>query len=121
MNKLIKSVKTILGICIIGMLVINNIIFLHSHKLPNGYIIIHAHPFNKSKDTAPFKMHHHSHSEFFLIHNIHILFFVGIFILGALFLQRLKVFFNYSAPVSFNHFKNNFSKRGPPISNQCTD
>ena len=114
MNKLIKSAKAILGICIIGMLIINNIVFLHAHKLPNGYIIIHAHPFNKSKDSAPFKMHHHSHSEFFLLHNIHILFFVGIFILGALFFKQLEIYYSYSLQVFLNHFIYHFFKRGPP-------
>jgi hypothetical protein len=32
------------------LLIVNNIVFLHVHKLPNGEIIVHAHPYNKSND-----------------------------------------------------------------------
>ena len=115
MNKIIKQVKTILGICIIGMLVINNIVFIHAHKLPNGYIIIHAHPFNKSKDAVPFKIHYHSNVEFLLLHNLQLLFFVGIFILGAKFLYKSEFLYTCCSPVFFNPAIHHFSRRGPPV------
>ena len=114
MNRVIKSAKIILGISIIGMLVINNLIFLHAHKLANGYVIIHAHPFNKSKDSAPFKMHHHSNAEFFLLHHVQLFFYIGSFILGAKFVLKPIFTYDYCAPSFINSFTYNFTKRGPP-------
>ena len=59
---------------IIGLLTINNVMFLHSHKLTKGNIITHAHPYNKSDDPAPFKSHHHSKKELIFLANLQLLF-----------------------------------------------
>lgn len=70
--------KFILIPLLLGLLfqVFNTAFFIHFHKLANGDIIVHAHPFNKEKDNQPFKTHHHTSQElilfqqFQLLHNI---------------------------------------------------
>jgi len=69
-----RKVALFCMIGIIGLLTINNVMFLHSHKLANGHIITHAHPYNKSDDSAPFKSHHHSKTELIFLANLQLLF-----------------------------------------------
>lgn len=61
-------------IVISGLLIINNVMFLHSHQLANGNIVTHAHPYNKSNDSAPIKSHHHSKTELIFLKNLQLLF-----------------------------------------------
>jgi hypothetical protein len=50
---------------------INSFINGHYHKLSNGEIIYHCHPFKHSKNnTSPFEDHHHTKSEFFILAQI---------------------------------------------------
>ncbi len=63
---LVKAV-VILQIALVTMIAVNNTLFIHHHILPNGDIVTHAHPYKKSGDTAPFKTHTHTISEFFLL------------------------------------------------------
>ncbi|MFW6218633.1 MAG: hypothetical protein ACOC3S_00790 [Bacteroidota bacterium] len=50
-----------------GMLITNEVLFVHVHKLADGSIITHSHPFNKSDDSEPYKNHHHSQLELLFI------------------------------------------------------
>jgi len=70
---LIKTI--IIGmIVIMGMIVINKGIFMHTHKIAENTYITHSHPYNKSKDSKPYKTHNHTKAEFFFIQNIQNLF-----------------------------------------------
>jgi len=62
-NITIKSVAWLM-IGIMGVLVANKAVFVHSHILNDGTIIEHAHPYNKSTDSTPYKSHHHTKAEF---------------------------------------------------------
>ncbi len=71
---------------IIGLLTINNVLFLHSHQFDNGKIVTHAHPYNKSNDSAPIKSHHHSKTELIFLENLQLLFiftFISFFVLDV--------------------------------------
>ena len=74
-NITIKFV-TLLMIGIMGLFIANKAIFLHDHKLNDGRIIEHAHPYDKSNDSKPFKSHHHSNAEFLFFQNLEILFLI---------------------------------------------
>lgn len=69
---------------VIGIFVANKAVFLHVHKLNNGTIVEHAHPYEKSKDSNPFKSHHHSNAEYLFFQNLEILFPI-VFLTLALF------------------------------------
>ncbi len=92
-NIAIKSI-TLLMIGVIGLLIVNKAVFLHVHKLNDGTIIEHAHPFSKSNDSNPIKSHHHSNADFLFFHNLEILFplFIIAFALIA-FVDRKVIFF----------------------------
>ena len=75
---------TFLMIGIIGMFIANKVVFLHVHKLSDGTIIAHAHPYDKSNDSKPYKSHHHTNAEFLFFQNIEVLFLV-VFLTCALF------------------------------------
>lgn len=56
------------------MMFVNKMVFLHSHKLADGTIVVHAHPYKKTNEQAPFKAHHHISLEFVLLHHLELLF-----------------------------------------------
>lgn len=53
---------------------ITNALYLHSHRLPDGSVITHAHPFNKTQDKSPYKHHRHTQVELFLLNHLQLLF-----------------------------------------------
>lgn len=55
-------------------LIANREIFIHTHVLADGSIIVHAHPYDKSKDSESHQTHHHTYIELFLLDNLNILF-----------------------------------------------
>lgn len=57
-----------------GLLFVNNTIFMHTHKMADGTLVTHAHPYNKSNDTEPIKSHNHTKVEFVVIQNLGLFF-----------------------------------------------
>ncbi len=102
MNKLhvhINKMKQAIGalLCFLLVLqVVNRSFYLHSHKTASGEIVVHAHPFDKSSDSSPFKSHHHSVSLLSLLEQLETLFYFAGFILflGAIQKQRARIQFN---------------------------
>jgi len=43
-KKIIKQALTILPLAVMGLFLLNNTLFTHTHILPGGRIIVHAHP-----------------------------------------------------------------------------
>lgn len=98
-----------------GMLIVNKTVFLHVHKLDDGTIIFHAHPFDKSKDSKPYKSHHHNKADFLFFQNLSILFLIVFFTIVLIeFAKKEKALFILKA---LNLLINlNLNKgRAPPI------
>lgn len=79
----------------IGMmlsLIANKTIFYHSHKLENGSVITHAHPYNKTQDSTPFKTHHHTKTDLLFFESLDTLFFVLFLIVSILLSLKKKSF-----------------------------
>lgn len=120
MKAFAKTIITkIIPFILIGMmisLIANKAIFYHSHKLENGSIVSHAHPYNKTQDSTPFKTHHHSKTELLFFQSLDTLFFV-------LFLVSL-ILLSIATKPFLSHSTNNYYKayyplrlgRAPPIS-----
>jgi len=68
------KIVALLMIGLMGMLIVNSAIFLHVHKLDDGTIISHSHPYDKTNDSHPYKTHHHTKAELLFFHNLDILF-----------------------------------------------
>ena len=60
----------------VGCFVTNYNINQHYHKLSNGYIVKHAHPYQKDSSGLPFQSHNHSLFEFFLLDQFSVALFV---------------------------------------------
>lgn len=103
-------------ILLLGICIANKGINTHSHKLENGTVVTHAHPYNKAKDSQPFKTHHHTSFEFLLLEGLNVLFLSTFLILISLiafkiirpYFDRKILYFHLSAPLNFG--------RAPPIS-----
>jgi hypothetical protein len=73
-NNITTKFVAILMMGIIGMLVANEGIFMHTHKLVDGTVVFHSHPYSKSNDSNPSESHQHTKAEFWFFQNIEILF-----------------------------------------------
>ena len=106
----------LLMIGIWGMLIANKAIFLHVHKLNDGTVVNHAHPYDKSNDSKPYKFHHHLYTEILFFQNLEILFLV-VFLTFALFTlvkkEKLSFFIITRHTLSCIIF---YKGRAPPIS-----
>jgi len=78
MNKIVteltKKIVPFILLGMMGLLIANKSAYIHTHKLADGSLVTHAHPYDKSNDTDPNKTHHHSKTELLFLHNIEILF-----------------------------------------------
>jgi len=101
---------------IIGMYVMNKVVFLHSHKLSDGTVIEHAHPYNKSSDSKPFKSHHHTKGEFLFFQNIDTLFVFVFFTLVLSAGVNKPVGSFYIIKKQVTNYRNQCKSRAPPIS-----
>ena len=59
-------------------MIANKAIYLHVHKASDGTLIVHAHPFNKSSDTAPIKKHNHNLLEYVLLSHFDLIFIASL-------------------------------------------
>jgi hypothetical protein len=113
-NITIKSVLYLL-IVMMSIFVINNTLFIHAHKTDDGRIVVHAHPYDKSDDSQPYKSHQHTKNEFLFLDKVKLLF---------LFIFTLFVFFNLVSKSRFlflfitsfiQPYKFLFISRAPPV------
>jgi hypothetical protein len=110
--------KLVVGLLLIsvGLLIVNNVVFVHTHKMSDGKILIHAHPYNKSQDSAPFKKHDHTSKELFQISHIQLLFVTAIFSVFSAILTANKNIYFYKIPSIHFRYCFRLKGRGPPIS-----
>lgn len=100
----------------IGFSIINNAIYIHTHKLADGSIVVHAHPFNKatSSENLPVQTHKHTQHEYvFLDHILVLVPFLLAFYAILLISRKQKQFVHelqHIQKIRINHFY----LRGPP-------
>ncbi len=111
-----KKIGAICMIGIIGLLITNNVLFLHSHQLANGNIVIHAHPYNKSNDSAPVKSHHHSKTELTFLANLQLLFIFTLLSFIVLDVTIKKSYVVINQQFYPQSFKILYQGRAPPLS-----
>jgi len=103
----------------LSLLIINNGVFLHTHKLDDGRIISHAHPFKTTDKTSSGEaQHRHSLNEIFIyqiLDSVTMLLIVFAIIEALIpVTQRLARFYFYS-PYKKDVI-NGYSIRPPPFS-----
>jgi hypothetical protein len=69
-------IKSAIGLMIglMCMLIANKAIFTHLHRNSDGTVLVHAHPYDKSTDSKPYKSHNHSKAEVLFLQILEILF-----------------------------------------------
>ncbi len=74
MNQIKHHIKALsyLGLSIIGLLIINSILFTHSQTLSDGSVVVHAHPYDGAENPA--SNHSHHEVELLVLNNITLLF-----------------------------------------------
>lgn len=97
-------------------IIINNAINMHLHLLNDGTYIVHAHPYNKSKEQYPEEHHHHEGYEFLLIENLSFFTTFSIFTFSPKEITPLKICHFY---YEIENFKNqtikDFNNKSPPF------
>ncbi len=116
---LIRGIAIIM-IGIMTLMIINQRFFLHTHKLSDGTIIVHAHPYDKSTDSKPYKTHQHTNSLLLFYQNVSILFFV-VFLAFALLVPFTKAKLSSVQTIRY-YFIYTIHKKGraPPLYNSLS-
>lgn len=113
--KVLHKIVAYLLIAAFTMFVVNQTFFLHTHKLPDGTIITHAHPYNKTTEHTPYKTHHHTSVDFMMLHHINLLFFV-VFAFSLVLAQRMHlVRFAYLVKNNSTYDLSSVFGRAPPL------
>lgn len=115
-KNIIKRIVAIALLIIVLAISINNSLFIHSHILPDGEVVQHAHPYNTSENPeSPYETHHHSSFEILLLNNLFSFLWIiiaAVFIVFNKHVQIIsinKLFFRKTNTYSFS------LSRGPPI------
>lgn len=102
MDNIRQYIKTLAywGMGVIGLLIINSILFTHSQILSDGSFVVHAHPYNKSSN--PPENHNHHDNDLQIINSITLLFFISLFSFS---LKSCIVDFKKYDPTSKDYFE----------------
>ena len=101
------------------LILLNGVVFRHSHKLTNGKIITHAHPY-KPVSNSPFQPNNHTTNELYILDLVSNGLFsseivvTSIAFLTVVFLKQKSSFFHYRQRF-LTRFVASLSLRGPPF------
>lgn len=87
-HKTLKMLGVILMILLMTALLVNKAVYIHVHVLPDGSVVTHAHPFNKTADSPKGQSHHHSNLEFFMFQALEILILSSAMVLSLMILSK---------------------------------
>jgi len=115
-NKTSIRVFAILHLSLMSMMILDKAFFLHTHKLNDGTIIVHAHPYNKTSDSEPFKKHHHTDTLFHFYHIINLLFPAILSAIVLVVMSIITKLYIVQSNQSILKYTANKSGRAPPVS-----
>ena len=120
MNSFVRNITTkilsFLMIGIMGLLIANKVLYTHTHKLENGSVYAHAHPYDKANDSKPYKSHHHTNAELLFLENLNILSFSLSLIITSLFVIKIKQTYDDREKRYIQLFLSSNFGRAPPVS-----
>lgn len=119
MYNITKKYFAIVLVGVVGLLTLNNALFMHIHKLPCGQLVVHAHPFastNQSSNDQP--SHQHSKVELLVFDSL-LLLYSNTTSCRALVVDQNQeiILFPYRATIRQNA-PQNISNKAPPTYNQ---
>lgn len=105
---------------LILLMFVNASVNKHYHKLPNGEIIVHAHPFHESSSNSSSSDHSHSEKEYLLLAlignpvSLALFLFSGLVFLLFHFYKKLEI---YDFQPVFSGYSLSLKNKAPPVSN----
>ncbi|PKQ62843.1 hypothetical protein BZG02_11655 [Labilibaculum filiforme] len=118
MNGFRKFKIAIVSILLPAMMVLagNAVFNLHVHRDSHGYVMVHAHPYQKSGSTNGTANHHHSSHECFALQQITSFLFslTTIFFLAALIGKAFEIINIYHLRVKKEYSRSILGNRAPP-------
>ena len=114
-NTTIKTI-TFLMIGVMGLFITNKLVFSHLHKLDDGTVIEHAHPYNRSTDSGPYKSHHHTKSELLFFQNLRIIFPIIFIVFAVIPIVKKRKFYLFIVARQALSYIILCKGRAPPIS-----
>lgn len=108
------KVAAILLIFSVGLWTASKSIFQHAHVMPDGEIVYHAHPYNKSSDSAPFKQHKHTDAQLAVIDNFNAIILSILTVFSVLpFVRLIKHAYIFSFVSEYK--QKHINGRAPPV------
>ena len=115
----IKKIIPALLVPVVMLWFFNSVNYRHYHKLPDGSVIAHAHPYNKkSSDTKPFKTHNHTSAELFFLSffsNPVLILALLFFCIGKELFFSKSIIHHFSTNLPVKRFYPNRNYRAPPF------
>lgn len=118
-NKYVLNILSFISLSILVLNIFNSAVNVHSHKLENGEIVTHAHPFNHQNNDSPFESHSHSNFEFLVLVHLNtflISSFSFVVLAFILFIKKGNYKIKLLQKQSFFCFKKN---KSPPFKLVC--
>ncbi|MFW5706213.1 MAG: hypothetical protein ACOCX8_04335 [Bacteroidota bacterium] len=83
------------------MITLNQAMFMHTHRLPDGSVVTHAHPFKRSADQGtPHESHSHTQVEFQFFGSIGII--IAAFCTGVVVVLHFHVIARIERQITFH-------------------
>lgn len=106
-------------IVVMGIHSFNSFFNTHSHRLEDGTIVVHAHPYERSSDSSPFENHHHTATELvFLASLIHFIPTIVFILVGFVQIYSKELLKGHQRLLS-QHSISIPTLRGPPAHTLC--
>lgn len=113
---IVRRLFVLVLVAVVGLLAINNAAFYHLHKLSDGRIVAHAHPFTHSGSSdGPIQSHKHSQQEYLFFDSILVLFVICPFLILAI-VQQVNRQASFSYHFLFlNGIPQKLTNKAPPF------
>ncbi len=111
--QLLKMNFCVIAVGIILLSTVNQIVFFHLHKLSDGRIVHHSHPY-KSQDGKT-SGHHHSDYQLVVIGQLNLLFFAGLLVIPMIACVQHFVLYIRRNENPISNISGLFLGRAPPV------
>lgn len=111
-----QKIFAFVSLALVTLILCNNAIYLHTHKLANGQIVVHAHPFTKSDNsTSSEESHKHTKTEFLFLDNLSLLFPILFLVFSLLKVEKNKTKLIFNLDSYFSTYCFRINGRSPPL------
>jgi len=114
-HNIIKKTFAYLILGLVGLLILNKAVFLHTHQLRDGTVIVHAHPFQSNTDSNPNNPHQHTKSGFFYFNELSLLYQSAPGNLTFYMAENSTILFSETISFYFQKYHACLKNRAPPV------